>query len=80
MSRTDAGDGDEPRDPYDRSALDEAKVAGLCGAELDAVLRGRAPTDLVPPWPGEEPKAYADRAVSELLILYITRWHGGGRT
>lgn len=78
MPRTDAGDSDELFRVYDLAAVEEAKVAGLCGAELEGILRGRAPTDMVPPLAGEEPLAYADRAVSEFLILYITRWHGGG--
>ena len=52
-------------------------MAGLRGRELAAVLLGRSPTDLVPPTAGEEPHAYADRAVTEFLRLYVRRWHGG---
>ncbi len=42
MPRTDAGDGDELFRVYDLAAVEEAKVAGLCGAELEGILRGRA--------------------------------------
>ncbi len=77
MLQTDAADGDDLRLLCNGRVLDGARVAGLYGDELDAILRGRSPTEVVPPAPGEDPHAYADRAINELLILYITRWHGG---
>lgn len=77
MLQTDAGDSDASRHSFDRRALEEARVAGLYGNELAAVLLGRSPTDLVPPDVDEDPQAYADRAVREFLRLYVRRWHGG---
>ena len=77
MLQTDAGDGDAARYPFDRRAVEEARVAGLYGRELEAALLGRSPTDVVVPNADEEPQAYAERAVREFLRLYVRRWHGG---
>lgn len=77
MPETDAGDDREARHLYDRRALEEASVAGLYAEEIDEVLRGRLPTDVVPPWPGEDVSNYADRAVSEFLLLYLSHWRDG---
>lgn len=76
MLQTDAGDGDTSRHSFDLRAIEEARVAGLYGNELAAVLLGRSPTHLVPPNVDEDPRAYADRAVREFLRLYVRRWHG----
>jgi len=62
---------------YADRAVCEALEAGLEREDLEAVLRGRLATELVPPHPGEDPGAYADRAVSELLVLYIARYDDG---
>lgn len=56
---------------YEERALREALDAGLTPGELKALLRGRHATDLVAPLPGEDPGAYADRATSEFLLLYL---------
>lgn len=56
---------------YEEWALRETLDAGLTPSELKALLRGRHATDLVTPLPGEEPEAYADRAASEFLLLYL---------
>ncbi len=77
MLQTDPGDGEAPRHLFDRRAVEEARVAGLYGRELAAVLLGRSPADLVPPKADEKPQVYAERAVRELLRLYVRRWHGG---
>ena len=52
-------------------ALDAATAAGLTPGELQDLLKGRLATDLVPPWPGEDPDTYADRATGELMVLYL---------
>lgn len=62
---------------YADRAVAEALEAGLERDDLEAVLRGRPATELVPPHPGEDCGAYADRAVSELLVLYIARYDDG---
>jgi hypothetical protein len=62
---------------YADRAVAEALEAGLERDDLKAVLRGRLATELVPPHPGEDCGAYADRAVSELLVLYIARYDDG---
>ena len=54
---------------YADRAVAEALDAGLERDDLEAVLRGRLATELVPPHPGEDPGDYADRAVSELLYF-----------
>jgi hypothetical protein len=56
---------------YEERALREALDAGITPGELKSLLRGRHATDLVAPSPGEEPGAYADRAASEFLLLYL---------
>ena len=77
MFQSDADAGDEGRSLYDACALEEARVTGLYDDELAAVLCGRPPTEVVLPLPGEEPNAYAERAVGEFLVLYVTRWPDG---
>lgn len=62
---------------YADRAVAEALEAGLERDDLEAVLRGRLATDLVPPHSGEDPGSYADRAVSELLVLHIARYDDG---
>lgn len=57
---------------YEERALREALDAGLTPAELKVLLRGRHATELVTPLPGEDPAAYADRATSEFLLLYLS--------
>ncbi|GJD89689.1 hypothetical protein BHAOGJBA_3219 [Methylobacterium hispanicum] len=56
---------------YADRAMREATEAGLTPGELADLLRGGAVTEAVPPWPGEDPDAYADRATSELLTRYL---------
>lgn len=75
MFQSDAGD--ERRGLYDQRVLDEARMTGLYDDDIAAVLCGRLPTEVVLPLPGEEADAYAERAVGELLVLYVTRWPGG---
>ncbi len=75
MFQSDAGD--ERRRLYDQRVLDEARMTGLYDDDIAAVLCGRLPTEVVLPLPGEEVDAYAERAVGELLVLYVTRWPGG---
>jgi hypothetical protein len=77
MFQPDADEKSGSRSMYDACVLEEAREAGLYDDELAAVLCGRPPTEVVLPLPGEEPSAYAERAVGELLILYVTRWPGG---
>lgn len=75
MFQSDAGD--ERRRLYDQRVLEEARMTGLYDDDIATVLCGRLPTEVVLPLPGEEADAYAERAVGELLVLYITRWPGG---
>ena len=63
--------GSEPCLHADR-ALSAATEAGLTVAELEALLRGRPPTEVVPPWPGEDPDTYADRATGAFMTLYLS--------
>jgi hypothetical protein len=56
---------------YCETALREATEAGLMPREIDALLEGRWVTALVPPHPAEGVDDYADRATSELFVLYL---------
>ena len=56
---------------YAARAVAVAIEAGFDTEEVEAILAGRPPTDVVPPRFGETPEAYAERATGELMVLYV---------
>lgn len=54
-------------------AMREAMEAGFMSAELSALLQGASVVDIVPPSPGEDLRAYAERATSELMTRYLAQ-------